>query len=73
MTFEELPRAVLASGSIPVVFPPMHLQGKYLIDGGTVWNTNVNSAVQKCRDMGFADHDIVVDVVTCHYEEPVTE
>jgi predicted acylesterase/phospholipase RssA len=45
VTVDELPKAALASGSIPVIFPPMHLHGMILMDGGTVWNANVNTAV----------------------------
>ena len=73
ITFEELPKATMASASLPGVFAPMHLHGKYLMDGGTVWNTNVNSAVQMCRDMGFEDHNIVVDAFTTHYYDESRE
>ena len=55
VTIDELPKAALASASIPVIFPPMHLHGMILMDGGTVWNANVNTPVQMCRDKGFAD------------------
>ena len=73
VNLEEIPYAALASGSIPAVFPPMHFDGRYLMDGGTVWNTNANTAVNKCRDMGYDDEKIIVDVVSCHfYEEPET-
>ena len=39
--FEEFQYAVMASASIPMVFPPTYFQGKILMDGGTMWNTNV--------------------------------
>jgi predicted acylesterase/phospholipase RssA len=50
---EELPTAVISSASIPAVFPDRNYKGYILMDGGTVWNTNLVSAVQKCMDMGF--------------------
>ena len=43
---EDLAQSALSSGSIPAVFPPQHLNGYVFMDGGTVWNTNLNSAVQ---------------------------
>ena len=44
-TFEELPQVCFASGSIPTVFPPQHYKGMVLMDGGTVWDVNVESAI----------------------------
>lgn len=37
--------ALLASTAIPVVFPPVHLGGRYLVDGGICENTPIASAV----------------------------
>jgi len=37
------------------------------MDGGTVWNINVDSAVLQCFDMGFAEEDIIMDVVIIDY------
>ncbi|MDX8029119.1 patatin-like phospholipase family protein [Lentzea sp. BCCO 10_0856] len=37
--------AVLASTAIPAVFPPLHLDGRYLMDGGAVNNNPVSHAV----------------------------
>ena len=39
------------------------------MDGGTVWNVNVNSAVTQCMDMGYDQSDIIVDVLVCSYTE----
>ena len=35
------------------------------MDGGTIWNINVDSAINQCLDMGFAQADIIVDVLIC--------
>ena len=35
------------------------------MDGGTIWNINVDSAINQCLDMGFAQSDIIVDVLIC--------
>ena len=57
----------MSSASIPVVFPPQHFQGHVLMDGGTVWNINVDSAVLQCQALGFADEDIIIDTVIIDY------
>ena len=35
------------------------------MDGGTVWNTNLASAVDRCREMVDRDEDIIMDVIIC--------
>jgi hypothetical protein len=36
-----------------------------MMDGGTVWNTNLESAVERCREMVDRDEDIIMDVIVC--------
>ena len=48
---ENLPGAVVSSASIPFIFPNKHLDGKILMDGGTVWNTNLVSAIDRCMEL----------------------
>jgi predicted acylesterase/phospholipase RssA len=62
---EELPQRCLASASIPFVFPHQHIDGRVLMDGGTVWNTNMASAVDLCRAEVDDDSQITMDVVIC--------
>ena len=34
------------------------------MDGGTVWNLNIVSGIEKCQKLGFKDEkDIVLDVI----------
>jgi len=49
-TFDELPQSCASSGSIPVVFQPQHFKGMVLMDGGTVWDVNIDSAINYCLD-----------------------
>lgn len=35
------------------------------MDGGTVWNVNVSSAINQCKDRGASNDEIVIDVVVC--------
>jgi hypothetical protein len=37
----------------------------YTVDGGVVWNLNLASAVQRCREIVDDDSQITVDVVVC--------
>lgn len=57
---------VYASAAIPFLFPYVKKDdGKVLIDGGAIWMVNLASAITECRDMGFADEDIIVDTFMC--------
>ena len=49
------------------MFPPQHYHGYVLMDGGTVWNINVDSAIEQCLDMGYAESDIIIDTMFCSY------
>jgi predicted acylesterase/phospholipase RssA len=57
--------SVLASSAMPGIFPPIYRDGMVLLDGGMVWKSDMNSAVQTCRDLGFEDTDIIIDWVMC--------
>lgn len=65
MPFSDFPLLVVSSASIPFIFPHRHYGNHILMDGGTVWNTNLVSAVDKCKDMGFEDKDIILDIILC--------
>ena len=47
---ENLGTVIKASASIPGAFPPTHFQGGVYMDGGTIWNTNLVTAVQRCLE-----------------------
>ena len=54
IAFEDIGQIAMASGSIPTVFPNQHYKGMNLMDGGTIWDVNVDSAIKTCLDMGYA-------------------
>ncbi len=63
-----LPRAVKASSTIPMIFFPVELEGRQLVDGGLLDNL----PVQVARRLGF-DRAVLVDVSNVHLpdkEEP---
>lgn len=44
-------KAALSSSAIPFVFPNQaDASGNIYMDGGTVWNTNIISAIERCRE-----------------------
>ena len=55
----------VASSSVPFVFPNRHIEGRILMDGGTVWNSNLESAIERCREIVDRDEDIIMDVIIC--------
>jgi len=64
---EEQYRAFMSSALIPGVFEPDHWGDYVLMDGGTVWNTNLVTAVQRCREQVDDDSEITVDIIVCGY------
>lgn len=65
--FEDLPLRVVSSASIPFIFPHRHIGNNTFMDGGTVWNTNMDSAIDRCREIvGNDDESIIVDIIVCN-------
>jgi len=62
---EDAVDTLIASAAIDGVFPPVIRGERTLVDGGSIWNTNIFSAVDGCREMGFDDSNIIVDYVLC--------
>ena len=73
IAFEDIATIAMASGSIPTVFPNQHYKGMNLMDGGTIWDVNVDSAVNACLNMGYSQEDIIIDTLVCSYTEMPTE
>jgi len=42
------------------------------MDGGTVWNTNLVSAVERCMEIVDSKAKIIVDIAICGHTEQVT-
>ena len=63
---EDFADVILASASIPMVFPSVPYKDHLLMDGGTVWNTNLVSAVDKCKELVDDDSKIILDIVFLH-------
>jgi len=42
------------------------------MDGGTVWNTNIETAVSKCLELVDSRSQIVMDIAICGHSELTT-
>lgn len=63
---EDLARASFASASIPTVFPPYNWEGIGLfMDGGTIYNVNIQSAIEQCMEIVDDESKITIDVFVC--------
>ena len=71
--FMELANAATASSSIPGAFPPYNWPGRGLfMDGGTVYNINVEGAVKQCLELVDDTSKIIMDIFVCNApEDPV--
>jgi len=59
-------KAIYSSAAIPFVFPnEKWSDGSVVMDGGAVWNLNLVSAVQRCREQVDDDSQIYLDIVIC--------
>lgn len=58
-------KAVRSSCSIPSVFPPVNIDDYWLVDGGLFQNLALGDPIERCREDGFDDKDIVVDIIMC--------
>ena len=45
------------------VFPPVEFNDTDYFDGSTIWDLDIFSVVNQCQAQGYADEDIVVDVI----------
>jgi len=66
-TFYDFADAAVSSASIPFVFPPHQWKRGVFMDGGTVWNVNIDSAIQECLKVVDSQDKITVDVVICSH------
>ena len=43
------------------------MNGYVFMDGGTVWDVNLTSAVEQCKEIVDDYSDVIVDVAICGY------
>ena len=60
---DDLIESAFASSALPGIFDPVVRGEQILIDGGTVWNLDVASAIRRCKEVVEDDSDIIVDMI----------
>jgi len=60
---DNLVDAMYASMSIAGFFPPADVLGSSYFDGSAVWDIDIFSTINRCKELGFAPEDIIVDVL----------
>ena len=63
LSTEDLKTIMLASTSMPAVFPYVKYKGSILIDGGVLLNADVRGAIHKCLELVDSEEDIIVDSI----------
>ena len=63
LTGDNLYNVMYAQFAQAGVFPPTEFNNTDYFDGSTIWDLDIFSVVNRCQEMGFADADIVVDVI----------
>lgn len=64
-TTPEPTKAILSSAAIPFVFPAQKWDTSFDMDGGSVWNTNLVSAIDRCKEIVEDDSQIYIDIIEC--------
>lgn len=68
-TTDDPAKAILSSASIPFAFPfqDWTIDNKQVIaiDGGSVWNTNLVSAVERCMEIVDDESKVTLDIIEC--------
>ena len=66
ISFLESADAAFASASIPFIFPNYNWEGKgVFMDGGTVYNINLDSAIEQCMEIVDDESKITIDILIC--------
>lgn len=63
--FSDFPSKVVASASVPFVFPNRKIGNRTFMDGGTTWNTNLISAIERCMEVVDDHSKITIDIIVC--------
>ena len=66
---EDYIESAIGSSAIPFAFPHVHRGNRTLIDGGSIWNLDIASAVRRCREVVDNDEDIIIDTISCSNHE----
>ena len=66
MPLEDRISAILSSSAIPFAFPPVTLDNLNLVDGSVFSAVSLGDPIERCREEGTKDEDIIIDVILCY-------
>ena len=55
----------MSTSAIPITFPPTNYNNRTYIDGGANTFIDVIGGIQNCKDKGYLEKDIIVDMIMC--------
>lgn len=71
---EAMGTIIKASSSIPVIFEPTYFDDRMLMDGGTMWNIDIDGAIRRCLEVVDDEEHIILDIsITEFLDLPVIE
>jgi len=68
----DLVKVLKASVAYPGVFAPFEAWNSTWLTGSSVWNIDVAAPILRCKHMGFAEEDIIIDAVIDNADELAT-
>ena len=66
LSHEERINALISSTSIPGAFAPERIDGRSLADGSLHTTVAIGEPINRCRDEGYKDEDIIIDILMCY-------
>jgi len=65
LNISKMAKYIRASAAVPGAFESVKIDGTVYNDGGSVMGSNIFSAINRCKQSGYAEKDVVLDLVTC--------
>ena len=57
-------KAIDASSAYPGFFEPVNdIDGRTYYDGGTSFSINIGGAINRCKELGYKESDITIDII----------
>ena len=63
---EERINAVISSTVIPMAFDLERIDGRSLVDGSLHTTVAIGEPINRCREEGYEDKDIIIDMLMCY-------
>ena len=63
---EERVNAVISSTIIPMAFDLEYIDGRGLVDGSLHTTVAIGEPIERCREEGYKDEDIIIDILMCY-------